>query len=294
MNTDRYTERDWEEIAGSFSEINVDSAWNKVNDRISEEGHIAETPRIGTRSRRFILLRIAAAVILLTGLGAGFLFLRNSLFPGDRVVIASGPDQRDVKVTLRDGSKIWLNRNSRLVYRFNLEGETRNVKLTGEAFFDIAPDPSRPFIIDAGKANVKVVGTSFNVITSNKDNKVEVFVRTGKVLLSDLSGVQNIMLEPGSVGTLDAGSTNSSFNENRNYMAWKTDTLVYQGEKLDVVFADLKKVFNININADDAEITNIPLTTTFFSLPEDTIIQVICNTFNLRYEKNGSVYHLAK
>jgi transmembrane sensor len=294
MNTDKYTDREWEEIAGRFSDINVDNAWNKVRSAIGEKGVIASSPRLGGRNKRLIFLRVAAAAIMIIGLGAGFLFLRNSLNPRDRIIVASGADQRDVAVTLRDGSKVWLNRNSKLIYRNSLGGETRNVKLIGEAFFDITPDASRPFIIDAGKANIKVVGTSFNVITSNKDNEVEVFVRTGKVLLSDPSGVQNIMVEPGSVGILGTGATNSSLNENRNYMAWRTDTLVYQGEKLNVVFADLKRVFNINISADDPEITNIPLTTTFFSLPEDTIIQVICNTFNLRYEKNGSVYHLAK
>jgi transmembrane sensor len=294
MNKDKYTDRDWEEIAGRFSDINVDKAWNKVRSAIGEEGLDAETPHIGGSNKRLLFLRVAAVVLLMIGLGAGFLFFRNSLNHGDRIIIASGADQRDVAVTLRDGSKVWLNRNSRLIYRTDLGGETRNVKLIGEAFFDITPDASRPFIIDAGKANIKVVGTTFNVITSNKDNDVEVFVRTGKVMLSDLSGAQNIMVEPGSVGILGTGSPNSSVNENRNYMAWKTDTLVYQGEKLDVVFADLKRVFNINISADDQEINNIPLTTTFFSLPEDTIIQVICNTFNLRYQKNGSVYHLAR
>jgi transmembrane sensor len=294
MNTDKYTNMDWEELTGRFKEINVDKAWNKVYSRIGEVGLHTETPRIGERNRMILFLRIAAAVILIIGLGAGFLYIRNSIVSGNNIVIASGAGQRDVLVTLRDGSRVWLNRNSKLTYKYDLGKETRNVKLTGEAFFDITPDPSRPFIIDAGKAKVKVVGTSFNVITSNTENKVEVFVRTGKVILSDPSGVQTILLEPDFVGTLDSRGTKTSLNENRNYMAWKTDTLVYEGEKLDVVFSDLKRVFNININADDPGITNYSLTSTFFSLPEDTIIQVICNTFNLRYQKDGSVYHLAK
>jgi ferric-dicitrate binding protein FerR (iron transport regulator) len=294
MNTDKYTDRDWEEITGRFGDININNAWNKVRSKIGDDELIAEKPSIRIRTSRSVFLRIAAAVVLLIGLGTGFFFLRNSLTPRDRMVIASGADQRDVMVTLRDGSKVWLNRNSKLIYRDSFSGVTRNVKLVGEAFFDIAPDATRPFIIDAGKANVRVVGTSFNVITSNKDNKVEVFVKTGKVLLYDPSGEQNIMLEPGSVGTIGEKGTSRIFNENRNYMAWKTDTLVYQGEKLDIVFADLKRVFNINISADDPGINNNSLTTTFFSQPEDTIIQVICSSFNLRYQKDGSVYHLTK
>jgi transmembrane sensor len=294
MNKNKYTESDLEVIAGRFGQINTDNAWNKVRSRIGAEEFITRTPDFNKRSNQFIFLRIAAAVILIIGLGAGFFYIRNSTIIGNRMVIASGADERNVEVNLPDGSKVWLNRNSRLTYSKNPGIKTRNVKLTGEAFFEISPDASKPFTIDAGKANVVVVGTSFNVITSNKDNKVEVFVKTGKVLLSDPSGIRNIMLEPGSIGTLGETGLKSSFNENRNYMAWKTDTLVYQGEKLENVFADLKRVFNINITADDQEINNNSLTTTFFSLPEDTIIQVICSSFNLRYQKDGSVYHLTK
>ena len=294
MNKYKYTDMEWEELTGRFKEIDVDKAWNKVHSRIGEEGLLRVTARIGERSRMIFFLRIAAAIVLLIGLGAGFLYIRNSLISDNSIVIASGSDQRDVAVTLPDGSRVWLNRNSKLTYTADLGKETRNVTISGEAFFDIAPDASKPFTIDAGKANVKVIGTSFNVITSNTENKVEVFVRTGKVMLSDQSGEQTIILEPGFIGTIGSHGANRSFNENRNYMAWKTDTLVYEGENLNVVFSDLKRVFNINISTDDPEITNNSLTTTFFSLPEDTVIQVICNTFNLRYQKDGSVYHLAK
>ena len=293
MNTDKYTERDFEEITGRFREVNIDRAWNNVRSRIGEEKLISETRKIGRMNNRFLFIGIAATFLLLIGLGAGFFFLRNSTGTGKSITVSSNSDQRDVTVTLPDGSKVWLNRNSKLKYNNNW-GVSRNVKLTGEAYFEITPDHSKPFIIDAGKANVKVVGTSFNVITSNVDNNVEVYVRTGKVMLSDPSGVQTIMLEPGSVGTLGENGAENSINENRNYMAWKTDTLVYQGERLDVVFADLKRVFNINISTDDPEISKNSLTTTFFSQPEETIIKVICSSFSLRYEKTGSVYHLAR
>ncbi|MBK7131283.1 MAG: FecR domain-containing protein [Bacteroidales bacterium] len=107
-------------------------------------------------------------------------------------------------ISLPDGSKISLNRNSQLTYRENFGKKNRNVKLTGEAFFEIAPDASKPFIIDAGKADVRVVGTSFNVITNNTESEVEVYVKTGKVILSDKSGSQSIALEPGFVGKMDS------------------------------------------------------------------------------------------
>ncbi len=119
-----------------------------------------------------------------------------------KITIAAGNDEKNIKVELPDGSTIFLNRNSQLSYRSNFNGRGRNVNLKGEAFFEIAPDATKPFIIDAGNARVRVVGTSFNVITRNSESAVEVYVKTGKVLLSDNSGSKELALDPGYIGTM--------------------------------------------------------------------------------------------
>ena len=72
------------------------------------------------------------------------------------------------------------------------------------------------------KLIVKVVGTSFNVITNNKESAVEVFVKTGKVLVSDNSGSQTIQLDPGFVGTMNSKISAKKLNSNPNYLSWKT------------------------------------------------------------------------
>jgi ferric-dicitrate binding protein FerR (iron transport regulator) len=133
------------------------------------------------------------------------------------------------------------------------------------------------------------------VITSYSDSKVEVFVTSGKVLLSDNSGAGSILLDPGDIGTLTAGSPAKEVNENPNYLSWKTGQLVYKGQKLDVVFSDLKRAFNMNIVADDPSIPEYTLTTpSIDNATEETIISLICISFNLSYEKDGDVYHLSK
>jgi ferric-dicitrate binding protein FerR (iron transport regulator) len=131
-------------------------------------------------------------------------------------------------------------------------------------------------------------------MTKNSKNAVEVFVKTGKVMLSDNSGSQNIILEPGYIGTLDSKMTNRVLNKNPNYLAWNTDLLEYEGKTLDIVFADLKKVYNIDITVDDPEILNKTLTATYDREPQETIIRLICATFNLSYKKEGYDYHLSK
>ena len=70
----------------------------------------------------------------------------------------------------------------------------------GKLFSKSLPMKTSPFTIDAGKAKVKVIGTSFNVITSNSDSAVEVFVKTGKVMVTDIDDSNNLILDPGFIG----------------------------------------------------------------------------------------------
>jgi ferric-dicitrate binding protein FerR (iron transport regulator) len=327
-NIDKYTDKDWEKLAAIFSGeaaeqsdelsgfrtdddikteiqwrklgemsnkvINVDKAWNDTYSRIKENGLLTKTVHIRQRNRMRTYISIAAMALIVIGLGSGLLYLNSTGSFSKKIVIASNNDQRNIEVSLPDGSKAYLNRNSRLSYNSNPVGNIRNVTLKGEAFFEITRDASKPFIVDAGTAKVKVVGTSFNVITNNSNDKAEVFVKTGTVKVSDNSGSQNIVLEPGFVGTVNSKTTEKILNKNPNYLSWNTDLLEYDRQTLNIVFADLKKVYNIDISVNDPDILKNTLTATYDKEPQDTIIRLICATFNLSYEKEGYNYHLSK
>jgi Fe2+-dicitrate sensor, membrane component len=329
INTGRFTDREWEEIASTLSgekegrpelmnkfmaednnevekkwkglmtknedkDINVDEAWNKVSSRIDTAG-IAE----GREPVKFILMRstfmrVAAVALILLGISAAALYFISSDSLSRKIVVATGNSQVNYRVSLPDGSSIFLNRNSELTYHSNFGRHRRAVALAGEAFFDIAHDPSKPFTIDAGKASVKVVGTSFNVITNNPDSAVEVFVRTGKVVLSDNTGNKSLLLEPGYVGTMDSKVSDKKINSNPNYLSWQTKKLDYNGQTLDIVFRDLKRVYNMDIVADDPSILNETWSITIDNKSQEIIIQLICGSFILGYSKDGDIYHLVR
>ncbi len=273
--------------------LDVDKAWNKLYSRIQEE-EIRNVNSQKTVPARIRFLQIAASLIILAGLGAMIYYLADSGLLNRKITISASADQRNISVDLPDGSHVFLNRNSRLTYPSGFRKDSRMVKLTGEAYFDIAPDASKPFIIDAGNANVRVVGTSFNVITENTESSVEVYVKTGKVLLSDKTGEKSVMLDPGFVGSLNSEKLIKSINTDPNYLAWNTGKLVYKNQKLEVVFKDLKKVYNMDIIADNPSILQNPWTSPIDYQPQDRIIQMICLSFNLNYTKDGNVYHLSK
>jgi ferric-dicitrate binding protein FerR (iron transport regulator) len=293
--TDKYTDRELDELSGIFpGKIDVDRAWNKLHARLKDDELLTKTVVMHESSRVNMFIRIAAAITIVIALGAGVLYLINPELKGGSRQITAGNDERLLEITLPGGSRVWLGRNSQLSYNEKSITTLRNVRLKGEAFFEITHDAERPFTIDAGKASIKVLGTSFNVITSNTKDEVEVFVETGKVMLSDVSGSRNIIIEPGYVGTVNSSGAVKTLNENRNYLSWKTDLLIYEGEKLDQVFSDLGRVHNINVVTDDEDILGETITATFDRQPQDTIIRIICTTFNLSFEKDGAYYRLSK
>ena len=326
MNTDKFTERDWEELASALSgekegksellnrflaedgnitqelweklgkmnddkDINVDKAWDKVYSRINESGHRTTKTPAGIIGMRNSFLKIAAAAMILLSIGTVTLYFVTM---NKHIVVTTANDQKNMKVSLPDGSDIFLNRNTELIYRANFGKSGRHVALSGEAFFEISPDPSKPFTANAGKASIEVLGTSFNIITNNPDSAVEVYVETGKVMLSDNTGNQNIVLDPGYVGTMDTKLSGKILNENPNYISWKTGKLVFDRQRLEIVFKDLKRVYDMNIIADDPAILDETWTSSVDNQSQDTIIRLICASFNLRYTQDGNVYHLSK
>jgi transmembrane sensor len=291
------TGEQWKKLKSMTSnkEINVDRAWNNLHTRMIENIPETEVRNSRTVTLRTTLLRIAALALILLSLATGAVYLNNSGYLSKKISVMTGNDQKNLQVDLPDGSKVFLNRNSQFSYRDNFGKSKRDVKLTGEAYFEISPDATRPFMIDAGKASIKVVGTSFNVITNNRESEVEVFVVTGKVILSDKSGSQSIALEPGYIGKMDSKKSEKSFNDNPNYRSWNTGLLVYSGQKLEVVFQDLKRVYNMDIVADDPSILENPWSSPIVdNETRETIIRIICTSFNLSYTKDGNVYHLSK
>ncbi|MDT8401629.1 MAG: FecR domain-containing protein [Bacteroidales bacterium] len=266
--------------------VDTDKAWDKLYNRLEADKLIR-----GRNIFRTTALRIAASVIIITGLTFTGLYLGTNIFEkSNDNIITAGVNQKNVRAELPDGSTIFLNRNSSIQYPGKFEGRTRNVKLDGEAYFDISEDASKPFTVDAGEASITVLGTSFNVNSGN--NRVEVLVTSGKVMLKSNSGEGSVTLEKGDFGLVADKSALKTLNNDPNYLSWKTDVLIFEGDSLAKVISDLKRVHNIDIETENDEIRNLRVTSVFDNQSPETIIRIICTTFNLEYYKEGDKYFL--
>ncbi|MFT5748812.1 MAG: transmembrane sensor [Ancylomarina sp.] len=229
-------------------------------------------------------MRVAASIIILFGIGLLAQTTYTKLYPNKTFVCALGAANKTI--TLEEGSIITLNSDSKLIYPRKFSKNERRVELIGEAFFDIAKNPNKAFIINAKNAEVKVLGTSFNINAAT--NKVEVLVKTGKVQFSSINKPDNkLILIPGDFASLHESNLAKIVSLDDNYLSWKTRQMIFRETKLQEVAKILNRTYHVQIRFQDAELKDLPLTSTFDHDQLDDILNYICSPFNLVYEKTG-------
>ncbi|MCA1757663.1 MAG: FecR domain-containing protein [Bacteroidales bacterium] len=272
----------------------VDQAWDKLRTRLEKDDLIpAEGKIMPVRFFRSVF-KIAAVFALLISLSVTAYFITNRWLSDGSMITASAGENEKIMVELPDGSRVHINRNSEIEYPSRFRSELREVSINGEAFFDVVPNRDKPFVVEAGNARIRVTGTSFNVLTSNENNEVEVMVKSGQVILTDKNGGQEVVLDPDLIGTMGANEHYRYRNSDPNYLSWSTEILTYEGTPLEKTFSDLKRVHNIEVVAVDKSILDKRISTTFDRQSPQTIISIICTTFNLESEISNSIYYLSE
>ena len=246
-----------------------------------------------------MFLKVAAAVVVAFLLGAfayQYFYAGASRLQNQLVAFA----EPLASFELPDGTKVSLNSDSKLFFPKKFKGGTREVTLEGEAFFDVEPNPTKPFIINAGNAQIKVLGTSFNVNAYPGSDKVEVIVETGKVRVArkttNTSAIGELILAPGDKGILlyPNGVLQKSKNNDDNFLAWKTHNLIFRETSLGDVIETLEKVYKTDIDIADDEMKKLLLTGQYNDYSLDFILEVIASTLHLEVEKKGNRFFLCK
>ena len=277
--------KSWEltDKSDKMKNINTDTAWNKLHARI-ENDESTVTIKKNLLVKKF--MSYAAIFILLLGFSfSGYLLYNSPLNPILYNLIEASNSELNKKVVLPDGSCVYLYSNSKIRFPKEFSKNNRKVNLKGEAFFEIVKNPEKPFIVSAKNARVKVLGTSFNVKANLPNKKVEVFVKTGKVILYKRNNEHaNVILKPGNLGILSNNEISKKQNTNVNYLSWKTNDLIFKNNKLEDVISVINKTYNVKILFESSVIKNLRITSTFSKQPIDTVLEVICSTFNLNYK----------
>lgn len=256
--------------------VNEHAAWDKFKKRTFDRQNDRRVVSLFPRGTRF--MRAAAAVVLGIGILAASYLIWNMNNPvAVELVAGIAPVTKD----LPDGSTVTINKNSSIRY---IGGNKRNVQLKGEAFFNVKPNKQKPFIIRAEEVQVTVVGTSFNV--KSTDSLTQVVVESGIVKVEQ-SG-KTITLHAGERVNIRKGDALRAVKtEDKLYSYYVTKEFVCDDTPLWKLVETLNEAYASNIVIGNDDIRSLPLTTTFHNEPLENVLKIISETFNITVDREG-------
>ncbi|MBO9728854.1 MAG: FecR domain-containing protein [Chitinophaga sp.] len=220
----------------------------------------------------------------------------NTPIPAEEYNTLIVPYGRRSRVQLEDGTVVFLNAGSRLVYPATFKQHKREVYLEGEGFFDIAPNAAAPFYVYAYGVATEVLGTTFNVSAYPDDARQSVVLVSGSVRLHlqhGLFGKQTRELQPAEMGLLEDDALEVSHVNVNAYTAWKEGRLLNLHTPLKDILKKLTRYYNIKLDLDSLQ----PGLETFsgdLDLDEnlENVLDIICAANSLRYERQGKGFVL--
>lgn len=245
--------RYWKEKEEPYA--GADKLLSAIKKRATIDETEATNSAIPKKGRSLWILRVAAVVTLFSVATIAYILLSQRIQPQDIAwKLLRTPAKLTSSVTLPDGTRIMLNSETVLKYQANFTAKNREIWLTGEAFFHVAADTARPFIVHTEKFDITVLGTSFNVKTYPNDPVEETTLIEGSIALTlKSSGDTRLTLKPGDKLLLNdkgyqLGSQTSYGNENGTIMetAWMNHKLIFKDQPFDLLANSLSRKYGVS------------------------------------------------
>ncbi|MEZ2334245.1 FecR family protein [Mucilaginibacter sp. RCC_168] len=159
----------------------------------------------------------------------------------------STPRGGEYKVKLPDGTNVWLNSSSSLSYPVEFAGNERHVKLTGEAYFEVAKNRNKPFYVHVNNTYVKVLGTHFNIAAYNDDAELTTTLLEGSVQISKNN--KQCLLKPGQQAVIKNNTDliNVSEASINQVMAWKNGYFVFNDDNINAIMKKLSRWYDVDV-----------------------------------------------
>ncbi|MFT4758640.1 MAG: transmembrane sensor [Paraglaciecola sp.] len=267
-------------------QADTDSEWQKLQRQI---GH--SEAKVVAMKPRFNYLRIAAmfAVLIATGWLIQMQFLAGNANAVEYVVTKGKTEI----IKLSDGTKVHLNADSKLMVLTDFNETERRVKLTGEAFFEVAKNKNIPFLIETGDVTTRVVGTAFN-LTAYPDNRmVAINVTEGIVEFADAD--EKVLLTANKAANFDGDSGKiMEVPFQQSELAWQQGGLIFKNESFFLIMKDLERKFDVKIEDESGSEKRMLTEEIEANEKVEDVLNRIALTANLTLIKKDNVYTFVK
>lgn len=278
------------ELLPAYQKIDPDISWKKLQrliENTSESGSAGVADKV-IQMRWKWLVPVAASLMFIIW------FSWNKINRNERLEIYT-ISRQNKKIKLPDGTEIFLNQNTKILYDANTYEQNRTVELiNGEAFFNVIHNKKAPFKIKIDKVDIADIGTSFNVRKEN--NAVIVVVSSGIVSMASQTKGWGIKLTANQKGIYDLKSERliTLSNDELNYKAWLDKDLKFIDASLQDVVKELEATYKISFTIDESSLKTKKITASFDNLPIDSVLKIITQAMQIKVEKRDGTIHLMK
>lgn len=267
----------------------------KIKDRTAETGGSPDSDEETENNKYRIIrkiMRYAAMIVTtvcVTTLLSYLIWNKSAPVSYNQLEVPCG---QQAKLTLADGTKIWLNSKSKLIYPDHFSSKSREVLLDGEGYFEVTHNAKNPFIVKTSTLNIKVLGTSFNVSSYADDNNVRFTLVKGSISILNPSDNQEIKkLKPNEMAVYSKNENLISVREVETdlYSSWRSGQLKFRKLSLEEISKRLGRNYNVTILIKNPDLSNTTFTGSFYNYePLDQILNVLkTNTsFNYKIQKD--------
>ena len=254
---------------------------------------------ISETNATFLYSKIAASLVLILLAGISLYYFKFRTVKNNNLLSATkleAPRGKRTFITLSDGTKIWLNADSHLEYKRSFKDlPTREVYLEGEAFFDVAEDKSKPFIVHTSDVSIKVLGTAFNVRSFAQDPIIETTLVRGRIAInSKATPNEQLALLPLEQAVFKKESQELILRrhiETDNYTSWKQGELVFNEKPLPDIIKDLERWYNVKIHMDNLSEQKCSFSGRFKNERLEEVLELFKSSDDVSFEiKNKDVF----
>ncbi len=286
---------DRDDLRSLVPELESNNLFSSIEKEINNRRKILSLRRANWQGT---VVKAAAAVLVI--LSASLFAISHHQFLENQIVerepaIFQTQDEQHREITLRDSTVVRMNSNSEMIVSKDYDRGTREITLTGEAYFDVAHDPDQPFIVHANQSTVEVLGTAFNVRSVTGQDNVQVAVIEGVVSFKNKKintekNNHSVILSQGQYGYMDLAEGSITVDEIaiNNYLTWKSGRFVFDGVALNQVCLQLSRLYDVSCGFEDANMKNLQLTANFSDHSLEKTLEVIALSLEIDFSIMGS------
>lgn len=282
--------------------LSIKDFWNKCYPENTPHNIISKTEqKLGftnhkkNKIRASFVLKLVASILLILSLGYSTYHI---IKPKQKIILNeySCSAGEIKKIILSDGTTVWLNSKSFLIASEPFVGETREVKLFGEAYFEVAHNAEQPFIVKTPELETEVLGTHFNIVAYPTDEVHEISLHEGKIQLDAKSGISaKVILKPGERAyfTTETGKIKVIGTDLGQPAKWRDGILRFYDEDLFSITKKLERKFHTRIFITDSVVGNLKFSAEFDVESLETILELLnkAHKFNYKKTENGIIIH---